>query len=681
MVLPTIISVAALVATLLFVLYLLLGPRRRGRFPLQVVWLLLLAWIEAFDLLALRQPERMFFWKYFSLGGEALLPLLTLAFAMSFYRRAGRGGWFSRILLYCAPIFLPLALYRGPRGLWFSPDFASEGILFLGQSGFFFYVGLMLYLALALVHLERTLTALPMHERWNVKFELIGAGLLPAVLLVYYSQSLLYRSLDTDFLVGRSLAVLLGVGLMAFSRIKRGAGYPIAVSRGTAFQSLVVLALSLYLVGLGLFGEGLRYLGVGGGKLFFVLVAVLSGCGLLALLLSENLRRKANVFLHKHFLRSKYDYREQWQEFTRRLAGAGSWEALQIDVLAFYCELFGFTGAGLYLKDSDGESFHLERRFRVGPELEVLAADNPLLRQLRGRDWIFNPADDAEGEACRQNPEFFQDGLVSLVVPLQLKGELEGMVVCGRLINSAEQFSYEDYDLLRALARQTTSALVTQRLFAELGAAREMAAMGRVSAFVLHDLKNQVSSLSLMVENAEEYLDDPEFQQDMLETLKGTIGKMKQLMGRLQNLRGGTPQLDLAPVDLAELAQKVAAGFGGELEMELEEGLRIDCDAEKISTVLLNLLLNAHEAGPEGKVALKVGRTEDCRVFLQVSDQGAGMTAEFIANQLFKPFVTTKKKGLGIGLFQCRQIIEAHHGQIEVESQPGTGTTFTIYLN
>ena len=678
----TLLSLSAVGASLFFIFYLLVGPGRRARFSLQVLLLLVFAWLEIFDLLALLQPQRLFLWKHFSLVAEALLPLTTVAFALSFYRRPGQTGVISRGFLYSSPLFLLPALMLGPRAFWFSPDFAREGILFLSQVGFFFYCGIMFYLTFALIQLEKTLTSLAVHERWTVKFELLGAGLLPAVTLIYYSQSLLYRSLDTGFLVARSLVLLVGIALMAFSRIKRGAGSPIAVSRGVAFQSLVVLGLSLYLVGLGLFGEGLRYLGLGAGKVFFALAAVISGCGLLVLLLSENLRRRVNVFLNKHFFRSKYDYRRQWLEFTRRLAGVGSFAQLKSGVLAYYCETFGFTGAGLYLKDAEGDGFLVAEVFRVAPPAERIAADSTLARVLAAGDWIVNPADEPEGELALEVRRLFPDYGISLVVPLRLDDKLEGMVVCGPLINARETFSYEDYDLLKVLARQTSLALVTQRLFAELGAAREMAAMGRVSAFVLHDLKNQVSSLSLLAENATDYIDDPEFQRDMLETLSGTIAKMKQLMDRLKNLRMA-PQLDLAPLDPAALARRAVAGFAGgaKLEMELEEGLQFNGDGEKIGTVLLNLLLNAHEAGPEGRIVLRVGRDVDGRrIFLQVSDDGPGMSPEFISTQLFKPFVTTKKKGLGIGLFQCRQIIEAHGGKIEVQSEPGQGTTFTVFL-
>ncbi len=677
------LSAAAVFAAFCYVFFLLVESGRKVRLPFLIGLLLLFAGQEIFDLLALRQPGRLFYWKHFSLACEALLPFMAIAFALTFYRAGGlrRARPLALAILFSTLLFPLPVLFMEPGKFFFSPDFGTENILFLTRAGFYFYLALMFYLTCALVMLEQTLTSLAVHERWSIKFEIVGAGLLPAVALLYYSQSLLYRSLDMDSLAARSAALLIGVGLMFYSRIRRGGGNPIAVSRSVAFRSLVVMALGLYLVGLGLLGEGMRYLGGTSQKNFFMLVVIISGCGLLALLLSEKLRRQVNVFLHKNFFRNKYDYREQWLEFTRRLSEAASFAQLQERVLAFFCEVFGLTGATLYLRPAEGGDFSAAARFRVAPEPAVIGRNNPLARFLEEHDWVYNPADDREDEIFRANEAFFRESRVSLVIPLGRAGRLEGLVVCSPLINPRESFTYEDFDLMKALARQAALALATRRLTEELSIAREMAAIGRVSAFVLHDLKNQVSSLSLMVENAADYIDDPEFQQDMLETLSGTITKMKSLMARLKNLRS-EPGLETRETDLTRLAGRAAAAFEGGVTFEGEGEVILNCDAEKITTVITNLLLNALEAGggsgAGGPVRLFVGRQDSGTIFIRVADQGCGMSAEFIENRLFKPFSTTKNKGLGIGLYQCRRIVEAHGGRIEVESEVGRGTVFTV---
>ncbi|MCK5915544.1 MAG: PEP-CTERM system histidine kinase PrsK, partial [Deltaproteobacteria bacterium] len=204
--------------------------------------------------------------------------------------------------------------------------------------------------------------------------------------------------------------------------------------------------------------------------------------------------------------------------------------------------------------------------------------------------------------------------------------------------------------------------------------------MGKISAFVMHDLKNQVSSLSLMVENATDYIDDPEFQKDMLGTLAGTIDKMKNLIARLKNLRE-KPELNLAEVDLLEIAERVIENVGREVELKAAGPVLAVADREELDTVLLNLIINAFEAGDQAPaVQVAVGRGLDDAPYVKISDAGCGMSVEFIDNRLFKPFSTTKTKGLGIGLYQCKQIVEAHGGQIEVASEIGIGTTFVVTL-
>ncbi|MEA3333950.1 MAG: ATP-binding protein, partial [Pseudomonadota bacterium] len=203
---------------------------------------------------------------------------------------------------------------------------------------------------------------------------------------------------------------------------------------------------------------------------------------------------------------------------------------------------------------------------------------------------------------------------------------------------------------------------------------------GKVSAFVIHDLKNQVSSLSLMVENAVDYIADPEFQEDMLETLTGTIDKMKNLIARLKNLRE-KPELNLVEVDLLEIVERVIRNLGREVELVKDGSVLVRADGEELATVLLNLLLNAFDAGLDNYlVVVTVGLGEGGEPCFKVSDQGCGMSVDFIENRLFRPFSTTKKKGLGIGLYQCKQIVEAHGGRIEVESELGVGTVFTVKM-
>jgi len=222
------------------------------------------------------------------------------------------------------------------------------------------------------------------------------------------------------------------------------------------------------------------------------------------------------------------------------------------------------------------------------------------------------------------------------------------------------------------------------RLSEELAEAREMAAVAKISSFVIHDLKNLASTLSLLLDNAEEYIGEPEFQNDMIEATRNTLSRMQGLIQRLKTIPE-KQSLKAAPADVLDLARQTVSEV-----MKSRPGADISCggervlavvDAEEFRKVLLNLILNAVEAMErrDGVIRVETG-FEGGSASVSVRDNGCGMTEEFINDHLFKPFRTTKDKGLGIGLYQCKQIIEAHGGTIGVKSMPGQGTVFTISL-
>jgi putative PEP-CTERM system histidine kinase len=327
--------------------------------------------------------------------------------------------------------------------------------------------------------------------------------------------------------------------------------------------------------------------------------------------------------------------------------------------------------------DSEDDAYHHSASFEFRRDWRNFSNTDPLISLLQTRDWII--------DLTEKNPALNDSLLLSLeevgarfVVPLIFEKKLEGFIVLGSLINKNEILTYEDFDLMRMLARQSISSLQGVRLSEQLIIARELAAIGKVSTFVLHDLKNQVSGLSLMMDNAVEYADDPEFQQDMLETVGNTVSNIKGLIARLKNLKE-KPELVVAPVELSKVIQDAVETAGGKVEVQ-GTSVKAVGDNEEIYKVVLNLLVNAAEATcGKGQVRVSFGKKDDS-AYIRVSDSGCGMSAEFIKNRLFQPFETTKKHGFGIGLYQCRQIVESHNGSIKVESKEGAGTTFTVLL-
>ena len=300
-------------------------------------------------------------------------------------------------------------------------------------------------------------------------------------------------------------------------------------------------------------------------------------------------------------------------------------------------------------------------------------ANSPLIDELQRKEWILN---------LTENRPNLEDTLVDngfLVVPLFFDDELAGFIVLGEQINSGEVLTYEDYDLLRMFAKQAITTVQGLRLADQLAVSRELAAIGKVSTFVLHDLKNQVSGLTLMLDNARNYISDPEFQEDMLKTVSNTVDNMTKLIARLKNLKE-KPEIVVSPVELSEIIQKAVESVGGNIQVTGDE-VNIAVDKDEIYKVVLNLLVNALDATSSDDPPVKVVYgLRNGSAFIEVTDFGCGMSAEFIENQLFAPFKTTKRHGFGIGLYQCKQVIEMHHGSISVQSKEGEGTTFLILL-
>jgi putative PEP-CTERM system histidine kinase len=388
------------------------------------------------------------------------------------------------------------------------------------------------------------------------------------------------------------------------------------------------------------------------------------------------------VYVSKHFYaNNKHDYRDEWIRFTNHLSSCKTLHDVQESILTVYRETFGLAGASLYLLSRDERRYvrvaeqamtKSPEELRISEELSSYFMKRERVLDLTGRE---SPLSASEREALRQ-------GGTWLIVPLISNGKIEGLVALrGQIV--PELLIYDDYDLMKVLARQAAQAITNFRLSEEVMEMRAMAAVSRISTFVIHDLKNLTTSLSLVVDNAEEHIGNPDFQQDAIKAIRTTLFKMKGLMQRLKSIPEKSA-LDAKIENIDRLSRTTIAEF-----VKTKPGRRIvysgmpvfSCVAgEDIKKVVVNLVQNALEACDEKATVDVKTFKENGSVCIRVSDTGGGMTEDFVRNHLFKPFRTTKEKGLGIGLYQCKQIVEAHDGNVEVHSEIGKGTVFTVKL-
>jgi putative PEP-CTERM system histidine kinase len=587
-----------------------------------------------------------------------------------------------RIGLTAALVLFPLAivLILG-NDLYYSSNFKNEGFLFLGSAGYWYYIGIMVSLIIALASVEITLTATHGIARDRMKFEAIGIMSLFAVLIFYYSQGLLYRTINMNLLPIRSSVFIIAAFLIGYSHAFRGSGTRVSISRHILYRSITLLVVGIYLLGLGLVGEGIRYFGVTFGRDLTVILAFAGAILLLAILLSEKIRRRTKVYINKHFYAgNKHDYREQWIKLTGRFSLCAALSDVQDAILTVFAETFGVAGASLYLASREDRRYIRVSELAMPKSPIEIRISGELNAYFAQRERVLNLTDGEFPLSASERLTFSQAG-AWLVIPLISNNKVIGLAMFREQI-VPEMLIYDDFDLMKVLARQAAQAITNLRLSEEIIEMRAMAAVSKVSTFVIHDLKNLTTSLSLCLDNAEEHIGNPDFQKDALSTIRSSLFKMKSLMQRLKSIPEKIT-LDTEVKNIDRLSKEVVAEFAKLKPKRVVyngEPVFSRVDGEEIKKVIVNLVQNALDASHEiGSVLVETFK-DNGSACIRVSDTGKGMTEDYLKNHLFRPFRTTKETGLGIGLYQCRQIVEAHEGKIDVKSEIGKGSVFIIYL-
>ncbi len=612
---------------------------------------------------------------------RALMPIPWMVFALTFARQEPLRSVRRYLPLLAAAALALLA----PAALSLKDVYPLEGRVFVRGWSVIFHAGFLLSFVFSLTLLETTLRTSRDLVRWHIKYFIIGVGAIMALYVFLSSQILLYMAISLKLLLFESIMTLFSIPLIAFSLVRyRLLDSRVFVSRHVVYRSVVVLVTGVYLIGMGLLGEVIRRSGYGGKEdlIYWSIVAVAS-TGLIALFLSEGIRRRVKVFIDKHFYGHRYDYRSQWLELTKRLASKDSPEDLYTGLLQFMKETIGAKNGSLWLFDEEKRRFQRIKDIGIPLEEEIYIGEG--FRAAFGEgDWIIDVQHITERERPHMDGDVWRVLRIfkaTLVVPLSCGKEILGFVILGQRMGE-KGYTYEDYDILKAISREASAFLMTRRLAEELSMARQMEVFHRLSSFVIHDLKNVITTLSLSLQNARHYMDNPEFQRDLLRNLEGSVFRMERLIRKLSTGSAGESRKEMVDLNAVVEAALSRCRFNGTKPVtiikDLAEVPPIEADPEEMEKVVTNLLINAYEAIEE-RGEIRVSTTlEDEGVGLIVSDNGCGMSREFMERSLFRPFSTTKKKGLGIGLYHCKHIIEAHGGRIHVESRQGEGTVFKI---
>jgi putative PEP-CTERM system histidine kinase len=519
--------------------------------------------------------------------------------------------------------------------------------------------------------------------RWRIKYLVLGLGAIFLARFFFLSQALLFQVLLAGYLTAGAATLLAGNLVVAASLVRdRLFGGDLPLSRHVLYRSALILTLGIYLFAVGGLGWLLNTLGIPEDIFWGSILIFVSAIALASVLLSENVRWRIKRFVALNFYRSKYDYREQWIAFTKRLGSLISLQELGPQLVGAVTDAIGAARGVLYLANERDGRYQLLGAVEMDRAPQFLEADAPLITALRAeRRPVVIENGSAAGSTSLLGPlaSLLGDGAVA--VPIGWQGGLIGVMVVGPE-RTGSAYTLEDLEFLSTVSEQAAGAIATARLSEALAQTRAFETFHRLTSFVIHDLKNSISALSMLSQNALEHFDDPEFQRDALRTLSRTVERMKALLVKLSAAPTGTP-LNLEPVDIADLALEATRLLGGSrvgLIKELARVRTVPGDPEALLKVFQNLVTNAIEAmGGEGSITVKTYE-DGGWVVCAISDTGCGMSQEFLQKSLFTPFRTTKKGGWGIGLYQAKGIVEAHDGNIDASSKEGAGTTFFVRL-
>lgn len=548
--------------------------------------------------------------------------------------------------------------------------------------------GLFAWLALpvlGLVLVEQLFRNIGRDGRWGAKPLCLGLGLVFAYDVYIHSQAVLFGSFDADAFSIRAGIHTLAVPLL-FVAARRLSDWQarLQVSHRLAFYSATLLLGGGYLLFVSAVGYYVRFFGGGWGRA--LQLAVLAGAllCLAVLALSATARARLRVFVSKNFFAYRFDYREEWLRFTHTLSSSVSPHEMGLLVIRGLADMVESPGGSLWMRSGDGDTFVETARTHRLVDADRESAGHGFVQFMAREGWIVDipeARDHPERYSGMALPGWLPPGdEVWAAVPLLVGEQLTGFALIAAP-HAGAVLDWEVRDLLKTASRQAAAFLAQLHAAEALLESRKFEAFNRMSAFVVHDLKNIVTQLSLMMKNAKRLHDNPEFQQDMLATVESSLEKMRQLMLQLregQASPGSAVGVELAPI-IERLAQ-AAQQRGRTLELGQIDRISTRGHAERVERVLGHVVQNAFDATPDsGRVWLSVTRLSG-QVQVQVGDTGQGMSRDFIDNRLFKPFASTKTTGMGIGSYESFQYLRELGGRILVDSEPGRGTTFTLIL-
>lgn len=625
----------------------------------------------------------------------------------------------SEVLLSCTWLFMSLRLYRvaSDSGVWVTRCSYGEALTMLsllacfallgfhppdvhaGKDFLSFDLGGGIYVASLVVIVGMLTTAwrmeafwrmLPSISKWEYKFFLVGSYVVCGAMIWTASYRVTYLKVSADHVALLAFLLMSAWIVVCYAVARhRLLNRRIFVSRKVVYSFVAPTILGFYLFSLGLASLLMRILGWTLSDTLFWMGFAMGLVVAVVFLLSGRLRRRVHFFISTHFYINKYEYRDEWLALSRLLQGTFSAVEIARAVAQVLAESLYTANIRIWLGDEQSgyDVVSVSEPAVTASDSAHVGPDHPIVSCLKTHDHLYLE----EGEAGKEElalmestrQSFSSVGLV-LFTPLSAGGKLMGFVGIGPEFTGG-RYGKDDYDLLIALGSQAASSLLAVRMGEELARVRQQEVWESLSHFVLHDLKNSATMLSLIRQNADTHLQHPEFQSDMLEAIDNALRRMRRVQERLAAFSSEiTPKwqkLDAA-VFLKRFTEDMAKRLKDlKISHTCEIGLEIESDPDFLCQVLENLLINSMESGGPGtEVHLEMSIHGGHAVRIQVTDNGPGISAELLPDAVFDPFVTTKPKGTGVGLWQVKKIVSRLGGGIVAENRAEGGACFRINL-
>lgn len=609
-------------------------------------------------------------WPDASLGG--IVGQLDLARAAVWYglllilyqRFIGADAWMLRPFSAAGTIALIIVAAAGDAGQ--APSLLSPAI-----------VGRLALAICQLLLAENLYLNTPPAGRWHVVLPCVGLGAIAAFDVLVCADAVLFHAVSATLLDARALtmAMVAPLFVVAAARDQRWR-LPLQVSRQVVFHSATLVLSGLLLLLLAASGQIFRSFGASWGRLAEVVLLFAGVLAIALLLTSATARSRLRSLVVDHFFTLRYDYRREWIRCLATLSGSEPGEPLQTRAIRAIAEVVDSPGGSMFVREGEGEAFRWQGSWNMPAITAPVPAGTPALAGLwseRGVAVFGSDPVPAPLDAL---------GAVWLAAPLVQDGAEAGLM--GFVVLAPPRATFrldaEVFALLRTVGREVATYVAEQRAAQRVLQTRQLHDYGKRFAFVAHDIKNVSSQLTLLLANAERHLPNPEFQQEMLRTIRASVDKIGNLLRRLEApTAAGAQSIEPLP-RLEALVATYRRLRDGRVMLEHDGSTgTVPMSPDAFDTVVTHLLNNAVEAGGASPVRVLV-RHEAERVIVDIADSGPGMSPDFVRDHLFQPFRTSKPHGSGIGAFQARELLREAGGELHVDSLPGHGTTMRLVL-